>query len=433
MEKKQLKVIVIGAGGRGQSYTNIMHKAPEMFKVVGVAEPLNDRREFVKEKHGIEDKNCFTTWEDILAVPKFADIAIISTMDRMHTEPAIKAMELGYDLLLEKPVAPTPEECALINQKAKEYGRKVMVCHVLRYTPFFKTLKKLITDGVLGEIVNIEHIEGVGNEHQSHSFVRGNWGNSERSSFMLLQKCCHDIDILQWLLDKKCERIQSFGSTMHFRKENAPEGSPERCIDGCPAGEKCPYNAMKLYYDAKGNHWFRGAATLKPTGKDTDCEVLKALRETQYGKCVYKCDNDVVDHQTVNMQFEGGTLISMTMSAFAMGGRRIRIMGTKGDLIATMNRPAKEAFEFYDFETREKKCLDVDYSNIGDSILGGHGGGDDGIIVDLYKYLTGQLEAADVSEIEISAKNHMIVFAAEKSRLDGNVVSLNDYTEKYMK
>ena len=308
-----------------------------------------------------------------------------------------------------------------------------MVCHVLRYTPFFKTLKKLITDGVLGEIVNIEHIEGVGNEHQSHSFVRGNWGNSERSSFMLLQKCCHDIDILQWLLDKKCERIHSFGSTMHFRKENAPEGSPERCIDGCPAGEKCPYNAMKLYYDAKGNHWFRGAATLKPTGKDTDCEVLKALRETQYGKCVYKCDNDVVDHQTVNMQFEGGTLISMTMSAFAMGGRRIRIMGTKGDLIANMSRPAKEAFEFYDFETKEKKCLDVDYSNIGDSILGGHGGGDDGIIVDLYKYLTGQLEASDVSEIEISAKNHMIVFAAEKSRLDGNVVSLNDYTEKYMK
>ncbi|MBE6761717.1 MAG: Gfo/Idh/MocA family oxidoreductase [Ruminococcaceae bacterium] len=433
MENKQLKVIVIGAGGRGQTYTNIMHKVPEKFKVVGVAEPIDDRRDYIKEKHEIEDKNCFTTWEDILAVPRFADIAIISTMDRMHTEPAIKAMELGYDLLLEKPAAPTPEECALINQRAKELGRKVMVCHVLRYTPFFKTLKKLINDGVLGEIVNIEHIEGVGNEHQSHSFVRGNWGNSERSSFMLLQKCCHDIDILQWLLNKSCEKIQSFGSTMHFKKENAPEGSPERCIDGCPASENCPYNAMKLYYDAKGNHWFRGAATEKPAGKDTDCEVLKALRETQYGKCVYKCDNDVVDHQTVNMQFEGGTLISMTMSAFAMGGRRIRIMGTKGDLVADMKKPAKEAFEFYDFATNEKKCLDIDYSNVGDSILGGHGGGDDGIIIDLYKYIMGEIDASEVSEIEISTKNHMIVFAAEDSRLNSSVVEVKNYIDKYVK
>lgn len=433
MENKQLKVIVIGAGGRGQTYTNIMHKVPEKFKVVGVAEPIDDRRDYIKEKHEIEDKNCFTTWEDILAVPRFADIAIISTMDRMHTEPAIKAMELGYDLLLEKPAAPTPEECALINQRAKELGRKVMVCHVLRYTPFFKTLKKLINDGVLGEIVNIEHIEGVGNEHQSHSFVRGNWGNSDRSSFMLLQKCCHDIDILQWLLNKSCEKIQSFGSTMHFKKENAPEGSPERCIDGCPASENCPYNAMKLYYDAKGNHWFRGAATEKPAGKDTDCEVLKALRETQYGKCVYKCDNDVVDHQTVNMQFEGGTLISMTMSAFAMGGRRIRIMGTKGDLVADMKKPAKEAFELYDFATKERKCLDIDYSNVGDSILGGHGGGDDGIIIDLYKYIMGEIDASEVSEIEISTKNHMIVFAAEDSRLNSSVVEVKNYIDKYVK
>ena len=431
MENKQLKVIVIGAGGRGQTYTDIMHKVPEMFKVVGVAEPIDDRREYIKEKHEIEDKNCFTTWEDILAVPKFADVAIISTMDRMHTEPALKALELGYDLLLEKPVAPTPEECALINKKAKEYGRKAMVCHVLRYTPFFRALKKFLDDGLVGDIINIEHIEGVGNEHQSHSFVRGNWGNSERSSFMLLQKCCHDIDILQWLLDKKCEKIQSFGSTMHFRRENAPEGSPERCIDGCPVSEKCYYNAMKLYYDAKGNHWFRGAATLKPAGKDTDCEVLKALRETQYGKCVYKCDNDVVDHQTVNMQFEGGTLISMTMSAFAKG-RRMRIMGTKGDLVADMRRPANEAFRFCDFETQKYDFLDVDYSNIGDSILGGHGGGDDGIILDLYKYLTGQIEADKVSEIEVSAKNHMIVFAAEESRLKSTVVDVNKYMDEYM-
>lgn len=439
MADKQFKVIVIGAGSRGTAYTNIMHMVPEKFKVVGVAEPIEDRREFIKNKHGIPDENCFTTWEDILAAPKFADVAIISTLDRMHTEPAIKAMELGYDLLLEKPAAPTPEECALINQKAKEYGRKVLVCHVLRYSPFFKTLKKLLTTGldgkgsVVGEVINIEHIEGIGNEHQSHSFVRGNWSNAEESSFLLLQKCCHDMDILQWLLDKDCKRIQSFGSLTHFRRENAPEGSPERCIDGCPVGDTCPYNAMKLYYDAKGNHWFRGVVTEKPVGKDTDAEVLKALHETQYGKCVYKCNNNVVDHQTVNMEFDGGTLISMTTTAFARAGRRLRIMGTKGDLIANMRKPAKEAFDLYDFEANEAKLLDIDYSNVGDSILGGHGGGDDGIIVDLYKYLNGEIRSEDVSEIEISAKNHMLSFAAEQSRLDGAIVNVDDYMEKYMK
>lgn len=431
MGKKQFKVILIGAGDRGRGYTNIMHRLPEMFKVVGVAEPIEDRRNYIKEKHGISNECCFNSWDEILSVPKFADIAIISTMDRMHAKPALKAIELGYDLLLEKPAAPTPEECALIAKKAKEAGRKVIVCHVLRYSPFFKALKKLINDGVVGDIVNIEHIECVGNVHQSHSFVRGNWGNEERSSFMLLQKCCHDLDILQWLLDKECKKIQSFGSLVHFRRENAPEGSPERCIDGCPVSETCFYNAVKLYYDAKDNHWFRSAATLKPPGKDTDSEVLNALHNTPYGKCVYKCDNNVVDHQTVNMEFEGGTTVSMTMSAFTKGGRRLRVMGTKGELICNMSLPADKAFEFYDFATGKTECLDIDYSNVGDSILGGHGGGDDGIILDLHKYLNGEIEASAVSEIGISVKNHMLAFAAEASRKNYSVVDLESYISKF--
>ncbi len=427
---KQFTAIVIGAGGRGTTYTNKMGDMPEKFKVVGVAEPIEDRREYVKNKHGIADEHCFDTWEKILDIPKFADIAIIATMDRMHTEPAIKAMELGYDLLLEKPAAPTPEECALIMKKAKEYGRKVLVCHVLRYTSFFKSLKKIIQDGTVGEIMSVEHIECVGHTHQSHSFVRGNWGNEGRSSFMLLQKCCHDLDILQWLLDKKCERIQSFGSRSYFREENAPEGAPDYCIEGCPVGETCYYNAMKLYYDDKNNNWFRGAATLKPVAKD--CDVLKALRETQYGKCVYKCDNDVVDHQTVNMEFEGGTTVSMTMAAFTKGGRRLRIMGTKGDLVANMSMPSDKAYEFYSFDTKETTYIDVNYANVGDSITGGHGGGDTGIIAELYRYLTDELKAEDVSEIGVSCQNHMLAFAAEDSRLNGTVVSLEEYMKKYM-
>ena len=180
--------IVIGAGGRGRTYTDIMMKTPDKFSVVGVAEPIESRRRYVMEKHGICEENAYDTWEKILDRPKFADVAIISTMDRMHKGPALKAIELGYHLLLEKPVAPTPEDCAEILHAAREKGVKIMVCHVLRYTSAFRSLKKYIQDGVVGEVVSVNHIESVGYAHQSHSFVRGNWGNSEESSPMLDRK-----------------------------------------------------------------------------------------------------------------------------------------------------------------------------------------------------------------------------------------------------
>ena len=427
---KQLKVIVIGAGSRGICYTDIMVNHPEKFKVVGVAEPIKERREYIKEKHGVQQERCFDTWEKILNIPKFADIAIISTMDRMHLAPAIKALESGYDLLLEKPVTPTAEDCAVLLKKARETGRKIMVCHVLRYTKFFMKLKEIIDSGLLGKIMTVDHIEAVGHAHQSHSFVRGNWGNSKESSVMLLQKCCHDLDILQWLLGKECKQIQSFGSRDYFRRENAPANSPERCVDGCPESENCPYNAIKLYYDDKGNNWFRGTATKLPN--PTDEEVMEALKTTQYGKCVFKCDNDVVDHQTVNMVFDGGTTVSLTMAAFNKGGRETRIMGTKGELRAVMDAPGDKAISFFDFTTCKTSDIDTSLSVAGDSIVSGHGGGDEGIINALYGYLTGELKAEEVSEIEISCKNHMLVFAAEESRINGVVVNTKEYSKKYL-
>lgn len=427
---KQFTAIIIGAGGRGRTYARKMADLPQKFKLVGVAEPVNDLREDMKNKYNISSDYTFNSWEDILSVPKFADIAVIATMDKMHTEPAIKAMELGYDLLLEKPIAPTPEECALIMKTAKKLGRKVMVCHVLRYTPFFRSIKQYIEEGRLGNIISIEHMEAVGNRHQSHSFVRGNWGNSERSSFMLLQKCCHDLDIIQWLVGKECKQIQSFGDRSYFRKENAPNGSPERCIEGCPVGETCPYNAVKLYLDDKSNGWFRAAATSKMNFTDED--VIESLKTTQYGKCVFKCDNDVVDHQTVNMQFEGGITASMTMCAFTKGGRRIRIMGTKGDLIADMNKPPEKAMEFYNFATNEIEYLPFNCDVTGDSIVGGHGGGDAGIVFDLYSYLNNEISSEKVSEIVVSCKNHMLSFAGEEARLSSDVINMEEYNKKYM-
>lgn len=420
MEK--IKVIVIGAGQRGQGYTNIMKdRFGDRYEVVGVAEPICDRREYIKNKHNIKEENCFESWEQILNVPKFADVAIISTMDRMHYEPAMKAMNLGYHLLLEKPVSPVPAECVEIEECAKKNGVKVVVCHVLRYTPFFMKLKQLIKDGAVGEVMSVMHIEGVGNVHQSHSFVRGNWANSVESSPMILQKSCHDTDIIQWLVDDDCVSVQSYGSLSYFTEENAPEGAPERCMDGCPIYDECPYNAVKLYYDDKNNMWFRPAATGRTNPTDED--VWEALRTTNYGKCVFRCDNDVVDHQVVNLLFKKGATASFTMNAFNKGGRQIRIMGTKGEIFG---RAEDEYIELYDFATKKTTEINCHSGIISEGITGGHGGGDEGIVKTFLDVLSGNSDAEQISGIEISCKNHLISLAAEKSRLENIIVRPED-------
>lgn len=421
---KQLKVILIGAGNRGTAYTDTMLELSEQFKVVAVAEPIKSRREDIQKKHNIPDDLCFENWKDILDKPKMADIAIVSTMDKEHFAPAAKAISLKYNLLLEKPVCPNPEECLKLEALAKQNGVAVVVCHVLRYTSFFNKLREIIDSGKIGEVVSVNHEECVGNIHQSHSFVRGNWGNEERSSCMLLQKSCHDMDILQWLLNKKCTRVSSFGGIFYFNKAHAPEGSPERCMDGCPVGETCPYNAVKLYMI--NNHddqseWFR--TTCAREADPTDEMVEKALRTTQYGKCVFKCDNTVVDHQTVNLEFEGGITATFTMNAFNKGGRFFHIMGTKGEIHAELADNDKP-ITVYNFETEKT----TEYPATGkDGITGGHGGGDVGIMSALYHSVCGDYKGKSLSDISTSVANHLIVFAAEKARKEGIVVDFNEY------
>lgn len=417
----EFQVIVIGAGQRGQTYTNVMADTPDKFQVVGVAEPVRENREYIRNKHHIAPEHCFSSWEEILDRPRFADIAIIATQDKMHFAPAMKALELGYDLLLEKPVAPTPQECTAIWHQAKKYGRKIMVGHVLRYTSFYSKVKELVDSGVIGDVTTIIHREGVGNLHQSHSFVRGHWGNEEKSAAMLLAKSCHDLDLLQWLMGRSCSRIQSFGSLRYFRPENAPVDAPDYCVQGCPHGEQCYYNAVKLYYDDKNNRWFRTASTglVDPTDED----VLHTLKTTQYGKCVFKCDNDVVDHQVVNMEFEDGGTVSFTMSAFNQGGRQSNLMGTKGEMF--LNFEADE-IRLYRFDTRSFETI---HTRTG--AVGGHGGGDEGIVNGLYDYLTGAKNAQQVSEIGISCQNHLLVFAAEESRHTGSVIRIADYQKQF--
>lgn len=415
-----IKVILIGAGNRGTTYTNNMADMPEKYKVVGVAEPIESRRNYIKDKHNIPEDMCFSDWREILSLGKIADMALISTMDNDHFEPAVAAANLKYDILLEKPITGDPKSCKIIADTAEKNGVKIVICTVLRYTPMFNTLKNMIDSGKIGKVMSINHEECVGNVHQSHSFVRGNWGNEERSSCMLLQKSCHDMDILQWLLDKKCVKVQSFGSLSYFRKENAPDGAPEYCIDGCPKADTCPYNAVKLYLDDKENDWFRTTCT-REAYPDDDM-VKKAISTTQYGKCVYKCDNDVVDHQTVNLLFEDDVTVTFTMNAFNKGGRFIHIFGTNGEIHAAIE--GNTPIEIYDFETKETEYIPMEGK---DGIAGGHGGGDKGLVRDLYDYLNGTYTGKSIPEIKQSCDNHLIVFAAEKSRKESCVVDFESY------
>lgn len=419
---KPLTAVVLGYGSRGAIYSKYALARPQELQIVAVADPLENRRAYAAEAHHLAADRVFSNWEELAQLPKLADFAIIATQDRQHLQPALAMIEKGYNLLLEKPMAHTAADCKRITEAAEKKGVKVIVCHVLRFTPFWKTLKGIIDSGEIGTVMSIDHMENVGNVHQSHSFVRGNWRNSDESTPMILAKCCHDTDILQWLIGKPCKRVQSFGSLTYFTKANKPVGAPMRCTDGCPYAETCYYNAIKLYYDDKKNDWFRSAAA-RTAVNPSDEVILEALKTGPYGRCVYECDNNVVDHQIVNMEFEGGATASLSMNAFNKGGRFIRVFGTKGEI--TMSED--NCFNVYEFSTRQTRKVPI--SVIGNSITDGHGGGDEGIMVDLVKYFADGEATASICEVRMSYLSHLIAFAAEKSRLEGTVVDLDEFSE----
>lgn len=423
-----IKVILIGAGNRGQAYTNLMRDGH--FRVVAVAEPVDVERNMIRDLHGIPEENCYTTWEPLLERPRFADLAIIATVDNLHYAPAMKAIELGYHLLLEKPAAPTARECADIANAAKAKGVKVLVGHVLRYTPFFGYIKNMIDEGKLGRVMTIHHCECVANVHQSHSYVRGNWGNTAESAPMILAKSCHDLDILQWLIGSPCRRVQSFGALSYFRRENAPADAPDYCVDGCPHADTCYYNAVALYkHDSAAPNWswFKHAATKSPHPTEEDIDWV--LRHTQYGKCVFKCNNDVVDHQVVNLQFENGATASFNMSAFNEGGRYIRVMGTDGEVYGDME---ENTITYFNFATRQRTVIHPSVQKLSGDIAGGHGGGDKGLVEILYRYLAEDYQGDILSEIGISVRNHLIAFAAEQSRLENCIIDMQEYESTYL-
>ena len=406
---KPVTAVILGAGSRGCSYAEYAKEYPGQLQIVAIAEPREDRRNLLAQELNVPEQNQFGSWQELLQQPRMADCAFVCTLDDDHTEPAVRAMELGYHLLLEKPMSNTAQECRAIVEAAGKYERKLAVCHVLRYTPFYMTLKELIDRGEVGQVTTINQIENVGYWHQAHSFVRGNWRTVRETSPMILQKSCHDMDIILWLMGRDCLRVQSFGSLRHFTPENAPEGAPERCLDGCPHAESCPYYAPKLYLDMSITGWPVDVITtdLSEAGR------RRALEEGPYGRCVYRCDNDVVDRQVVNLEFAGGGVATFTMTGLTADfSRQLKIFGTKGQIQADM---AAKEIVLHRFG-EEKEIIPVE------TAASGHGGGDFGILRDFLGVLREGGESR--TSAEISLQSHLICFAAEKSRKEHLVVEL---------
>ena len=412
-----VRMIVLGAGARGMdAYAPYALLAPDQLQIVAVAEPREPRRAAFAARYGVPEHAAFADWRAALDTGIEADAVLVATQDNEHVEPACAAMERGYDVLLEKPIAKSEEELKRIYDTSIRTGKRAAVCHVLRYTRFFNTLKSIVDSGEIGDVVNIAHSENIGYWHMAHSFVRGNWRREDETSPMILAKSCHDTDILLYLVGKDCKRVASFGSLKHFTAENAPEGCAERCLD-CKISGTCPYSAMRLYLIPFLTGWPVSVITddLSPAGR------MKALQEGPYGRCVYHCDNDVVDHQSTVLEFEGGVTATMTVSAFTdyRHGRTIHIMGSHGEIRAKMSDETIEVTNFRDGSVRTTE------NPLPGGMGDGHGGGDMGLIASFVRMERGE-EGAVKSSIRDAIQSHLICIAAEQSRKKHTVVDIHN-------
>jgi predicted dehydrogenase len=448
--------IVIGAGDRGTVYGNYAISYPNRLDIIAVAEPDDERREKFSVIHKISPRQQYTSWESILE-EKLADIAIITTPDHLHFDPAMKALELGYHIFLEKPMAPTEQQCRELTDTAEMYGRVLQVGHVLRFTHFFSTIHQLINSKRIGELVTISLRENVSYYHYAHSYIRGNWHNREASSPMILAKSCHDLDLLYWLTGSIPASLSSYGSQLYFGKSNQPAGAPERCTDGCPVANSCLYYAPRIYLDIvpilhvakKGGGLVERVITtlvLKFPGlkrfpvfnrvnaysgwpvsvisTDTSLQARRYALETgPYGRCVYDVeDHNVVDHQVVVLEFENKVTATFTLHGHSSEeGRSIRVDGTRGTLIGEFKQSGNELF-LVDSLTNEKQYL------IKEGILSGHGGGDENIM----HAFVDHLDHGITNEVDArtALTSHLMAFAVDRSRLTGERIDFKIYTEQ---
>ena len=410
-----MKLVLIGAGQRGMIYAGYAYdKRGE--EIVAVVDPNEEKRRIAAERFGVPEENCFADFSSFCARGKMGDALIIASMDREHYEQTMQGLELGYHILLEKPISPDPAQCIAIREKARERGCKVMVCHVLRYTNFFARIKEILDSGELGKVVTIQHAENIGNFHMAHSFVRGNWRNSNTTSPIILQKSCHDMDILVWLVDSEAAKISSFGDLRFFKKENAPKGSGARCLE-CPVAEECRFDVRKAYLPIAG----RWPATVICQDQSRE-GLLEALQSSPYGRCVFRCDNNVCDHQVTNILFQNGVTASFHLSGLTNRMHRtIKIMCENGEILGDDEKSELVITRYsanadYTGESRKEQIQNAE---------GFHGGGDYGLTMDFLDEIRG-LEARNRCSIERSVESHLMAFAAEQSRIRGQVMDMEE-------
>ncbi len=402
---KVLTVAVIGYGGRGGIYSREMNKHKEHFKLVAACDLVQLKLDNFAKEYGVSKENLFLDEKDFFK-EKRADLLVVATQDQDHVRHAIKGLELGYDILCEKPISNDEKECRELLNAQQKYGKKIVICHVLRYAPAFVKVKELLEQKVVGDTVLIEDLEQVYYFHQAHSFVRGNWRSSDETSPMILAKCCHDLDLLQWYANSECESLSSIGDLRFFKKENQPEGASNRCLD-CKYMETCPYSAYVGYVKDK----FWGRFAVLNGMPDTDENVLNALKENQYGECVFTSKNNVVDNEVVNMHFKNGVNATLTMTAFtAKGGRILKFHCTYGEI--ELNEEVGKIF----VKPYGKEVTEYLISTLCDATTG-HGGGDYALVDTLYNAIVGKAESQ--TSLKNSIESHVMAFAAEKSRLSG--------------
>jgi len=428
---RAVSLVVLGAGNRGNVYSQYAIENPHLARVVGIVEPSAYRmKQFVKKHPHIPEQNQFSNLQDLLRSTKLADAVVIANPDSMHAEAAIALANKKYHLLVEKPMAITPEDCIKITDTAKQNGVMFCVCHVLRYTPYTQKIKEIINSGIIGEVINIQHLEPVGQWHFAHSYVRGNWRKESEATFSLMAKSCHDLDWIHYIMGVPCAQVSSFGSLSHFKKSSKPKtaGSATRCND-CAINQTCPYSANRIYLEMIKRGDTSWPIDVITTSCEPDIEsVADALKTGPYGRCVYECDNDVCDNQVVNIEFEGGKSASFSMVAFTkeLSVRKTRIHGTLGQLECDGTKIVQTIFD--GCEQRNPVQTFIPEAIVKDSKMHGHNFAD-WYLMDSF---VNAVATGDTSKIlsgpDETLESHLLVFAAEKSRRERTVVDVSNLT-----
>lgn len=418
---KPITAIIVGGGHRAIIYGEYSLTHPDELKVIGIADPDESRRKSAAVKFGFSEEFCFESAEELAKKGKLADVIINGTMDCDHVKTSIPLLECGYDMLLEKPFAVNKEEMTELIDVVNKNQNKVMICHVLRYSEFYKQIKQLISDGELGEIISIQLCEDVSYHHYATSYVRGKWSNSNESgTSMLLAKCCHDMDLMMWLMgDVKPEFVTSTGSLQYFKRENAPVDAGERCMVDCKHVDTCNLSARRIYLDLPGKWDFYVWPEHHDADYQTKYDFLK--NESPFGKCAYKCDNNVVDHQTVMVRFENGATGSHNLTAgSAFSQRIIRVIGTKAEINGTFESQKFTLSYVNPHAENDHISKEFDLSESCSAFVG-HGGGDHALVSDFIKMINNEPTSISCTEINDSVFGHLAVFSADESMENGGI------------